>query len=270
MKKMFVLVIIAFVTLTHVSCRQEVDPWQPLFNGEDLSNWDKYLGSSLGADFEELAAAATEEGVFSVVEDGEDKVIRISGEINGSLATRASFENYHLRVVFRWGDKVYSRRNSGLLYHSFGELGVAFDTWMPNIEFQMMHTNLGDTYLMENTTTETPVILNEEDERFYFTPGADKFTFGEHASGRLIRKSADYENPLGEWNTIELYCFGDTAVHVVNGETVMVNYRTGVYEDGVISPLVSGKIQIQSEGAELFVKSIAIRPIIALPEEILP
>jgi hypothetical protein len=70
-------------------------------------------------------------------------VIRISGEINGSLATRESFENYHLRLVFKWGEDVYSRRNSGLLYHSFGDFGTAIGTWMPNIEFQINASESG-------------------------------------------------------------------------------------------------------------------------------
>jgi hypothetical protein len=94
--------------------------------------------------------------------------------------------------------------------------------------------------------------------------------FGEHANGRLIRKSHDTEKPLGQWNVVELYCYGRTAIHVVNGETVMVNYNTGTYENGVVQPLTSGKIQIQSEGAELFVKSVDVRPITRLPAELLP
>lgn len=271
MKKVFLFVLVAAVASIHYSCQQpEEESWRALFNGQDLSDWDMYLGSSLGADFDELAAAATKEGVFSVVDDNGTNVIRISGEINGSLATRESFENYHLRLVFRWGDEVYSRRNSGLLYHSFGDFGVAFGTWMPNIELQMMHQNLGDTYLMANTSVTTPVVKNEETGQFHFMPGAEQLVFGEHANGRMIRKGSDAENPLGEWNTIDLYCYGTTAVHVINGETVKVNYNTGAYQDGVVSPLSAGKIQIQSEGAELFVKSVEVRPIDGLPDDIMP
>ncbi|TVQ88619.1 MAG: DUF1080 domain-containing protein, partial [Bacteroidetes bacterium] len=105
---------------------------------------------------------------------------------------------------------------------------------------------------------------------FVYTPGADALIFGEHANGRMIRKGSDQENPLGEWNTIELFTFGRTAVHVVNGQTVMVNTNTGINENGVINPLVSGKIQIQSEGAEFFIKSIKIKPITKLPADLLP
>ena len=257
------------ILLTMASCKQEPE-FRALFNGENLDNWDRYLGSSLGADFDSLAQAATVDGVFSVVELDGEKLIRISGEINGSLATQEAFENYHLRLVYRWGDVVYSRRNSGLLYHSFGDFGVAFGTWMPNIECQLMHQNLGDTYLMANTTCETAAEKNEESGQFVFTPGADLLPFGEYANGRMIRKRVDAENALGDWNTVDLYCYGTTAVHVVNGVTVMVNNNTGTYVDGEVIPLSSGKIQLQSEGAELFVRSIEVKPIAAIPAEVLP
>ena len=264
----FILLVISTL-LVITACRRE-PAWEPLFNGENLDNWDKYLGSSLGPEWDDLAEAATAEEVFSVVKENGVNVIRISGEINGSLATRESFENYHLRLVFKWGDNVYSRRNSGLLYHSFGDFGTAFGTWMPNIEFQMMHQNLGDTYLMENTTCETEVEFDEERDEFVYTPGAQALTFGEHANGRLIRKSFDNEAPLGQWNTLDLYCIGRTAVHIVNEMTLMENNNTGAYEDGEILPLSSGKIQIQSEGAELFIRSIDIRPIREIPSALLP
>ena len=270
-KSIQLLTTLMIVALIGFSCQtKEKETWQQLFNGKDLANWDMFLGSSLGSEWDSLAAAATNEKVFSLVDLNGEKIIRISGEINGSLATKESFSNYHLQLVFKWGETVYSRRNSGLLYHSFGPFGAAFGTWMANIECQLMHDNLGDTYLMNNTTCETAAVRNEENNQFYFTPGAEPVQFGEHANGRMIRKSADAEKPLGEWNTVDLYCFGTTAVHVVNGVTVMVNQNTGTYADGVISPLSEGKIQIQSEGGELFVKKVAIRPITELPKEILP
>ncbi len=265
----FLYPFLAILLFISTSCQRE-PAWQPLFNGEDLENWEIHLGTSLGPDFDDLAAEAVPWEVFSVVEDEGVNVIRISGEINGSLATGEAFENYHLRLVFRWGETVYSRRNSGLLYHSFGEFGTALGTWMPNIEFQMLHQNLGDTYLMANTTCETAVTRDQETNDYIYTPGGEVLEFGEHAHGRMIRKNIDNENPLGQWNTIDLYCMGRTAVHVVNGITVMHNNNTGTYENGTVQPLSSGKIQIQSEGAELFVRSIDIRPIRDIPAALLP
>ena len=270
MKPPFLLLtLLSVLSVLLLSCNRK-EEWKDLFNGEDLRNWDMHTGTSLGSDFDSLAAVATIDKVFSVIETNGEKVIRISGEINGALATKESFENYHLKLVFRWGDKVYSRQNSGLLYHSFGDFGQALGTWMPNIEFQLMHQNLGDTYLMANTCCETSAVSDDDRNMFFFTPGAVSVAFGEHASGRSIKKSQDAEKPVGEWNTVDLYCFGTTSVHVVNGITVMVNNNTGVYENGAITPLKAGKIQIQSEGAEFYIKSIAVRPIKQLPDSILP
>ncbi len=136
-----------------LSCREEKG-WQPLFNGQNLDNWDKFVGTPLKGQ-DSLAKLTTPENLFSIVEENGMKLIHISGTANGSLATKVPFENYHLKLVFKWGDKVYSSRNSGLLYHSFGDFGAALGTWMTNMECQMMHDNLGDTYLMNNTVCTT-------------------------------------------------------------------------------------------------------------------
>ncbi len=265
MKKRYSLFLWAIFLIFFTACQTEV-PWQPLFNGENLENWDKYLGSPLDG-HDSLAQAATVEKVFSVVEQNGENLIRISGEINGSLATRDTFSNYHLQLVFKWGEEVYSRRNSGLLYHSFGDFGEALDTWMVNIECQLMHEKLGDTYLMNNTYCETAV--EEVEDGFRYAKDGEMMKFSKEHNGPGIMKMKDVENPLGEWNTVDLYTIGRTAVHVVNGETVMVNKNTGVMENGNIVPLTSGKIQLQSEGAELFIKTIQVKPIDEIPETIL-
>ncbi|MDP2887991.1 MAG: DUF1080 domain-containing protein, partial [Bacteroidota bacterium] len=124
-----------------------------LFNGKNLKNWDIFLGSPITG-FEDLAKKATPASTYSIVEMDGIKVIHISGDIFASLATKAEYADYHLRLEFKWGEKVYGKRNSGLLYHSYGSFGAAFGTWMANIEHQLMHENLGDTYLMANTYCE--------------------------------------------------------------------------------------------------------------------
>jgi hypothetical protein len=266
-KKGLLFPFMIIVLLLH-SCEKE-GQWISLFNGQNLDNWDKYIGSPLKG-MDSLARKATTENVFSVVNENGTGLIRIAGYVNGSLATKEKFGNYHLRMVFRWGDSVYATRNSGLLYQSTGNFGEALGTWMTNIEFQLMHGNMGDTYLMNNTTCESEVLQNDTTSKFTYTPGEPSLLFGEQANGRSVKKSADFENPPGEWNSVELFCVGSTAVHVVNGIAVMLNRNTGLFENGEIQPLTSGKIQIQSEGAELYIKSIEIRPIRKIPEEIIP
>jgi hypothetical protein len=264
MQKLNLIIFIVLFLAAFSSCTKE-QPWQPLFNGENLDNWDKHPGTPLKG-FDSLAQTATIDKVFSVTEENGEKLIRISGEINGSLATRDTFSNYHLQLVFKWGDEVFTARNSGLLYHSFGPFGEALGTWMVNIECQLMHERMGDTYLMNNTYCETSV--DEVEEGFRFSKEGEVRKFSREHNGQGIRKALDAENPIGEWNTIDLYCFGRTSVHVVNGKTVMVNNNTGRVEGGSVLPLSGGKIQLQSEGGELFIKTIEIRPLSKLPEEL--
>jgi hypothetical protein len=268
MKNIRLTFIIFCLSLIFLSCEKE-KPWQSLFNGQNFENWDKFIGTPLKG-FDSLAQLATVENIFTVVDDHGTKLIRIAGSVNASLATKESFGNYHLKLVFKWGEKVYTTRNSGLLYHGSGDFGVAFGTWMACIECQLMHENLGDTYLMGNRVCSAASMKNDSTGKFTFSPGAGLSEFGELFNGRSVKKRVDAEKPLGEWNTVELYSLGETTVHVVNGVTVMVNQKTGLNENGVVKPLTSGKIQLQSEGGELFVKSVEITPITKIPPEILP
>jgi hypothetical protein len=267
MKRISIISIYFCLFLFLISCQKQ-PAWQALFNGQNLDNWDKYIGTPLKGQ-DSLFNLATLENVFSVVDVNGEKLIKISGTVNGSLATKESLQNYHLKLVFKWGEVVYTTRNSGLLYHSFGDFGAAIGTWMTNIECQLMHDNLGDTYLMNNTLCESAA-KPDSTGKFFFTPGAEPLKFGDGLSGKSVKKLQDAEKPLGEWNTVELYSLGETTVHVVNGVTVMVNQKTGINENGVTKPLTSGKIQLQSEGGELFIKSIEFCSIDKLPEEILP
>jgi hypothetical protein len=56
---------------------------------------------------------------------------------------------------------------------------------------------------------------------------------------------------------------------VVNGKVNMINYNSGKIENGEVIPLSKGKIQIQSEGGELYVKSLKLNPIKEIPAELL-
>jgi hypothetical protein len=82
---------------------------------------------------------------------------------------------------------------------------------------------------------------------------------GKRENGRVIR-TADFEKPRGEWNTVEVVCFGDRITNIVNGR--VVNHATNVSrgKDGTGGPLNHGKISFQSEGAEVFYRNIVIRP----------
>jgi hypothetical protein len=56
----------------------------------------------------------------------------------------------------------------------------------------------------------------------------------------------------------------------VNGTVTVVNCNSGrIEKDGIVLPLSKGRIQIQSEGGELFIKSITLEKIDRIPAEFL-
>lgn len=90
-----------------------------------------------------------------------------------------------------------------------------------------------------------------------------------HSVARRIWKDPDNEKPSGEWNVVEFLCVGQTSVHVVNGKVNMVltglRHKVGNHE----VPLTKGRIQIQSESAEIYWRRIEVRPIPEIPKRLL-
>jgi hypothetical protein len=92
---------------------------------------------------------------------------------------------------------------------------------------------------------------------FSQVPGSD---------GRCV-KQPDTEKPNGEWNTVELVCLGADSIHIVNGKVVMRLHNPRRIDGPAPVPVTSGPIILQSEGAEIFYRDIAWRPITAIPTE---
>ena len=155
------------------------------------------------------------------------------------------------------------------MYHSVGKYGADYGAWMRSQEFQVEEGNCGDYWGVAGGFEDVPANkLN--DSEYVYSPDAQLLTFRDKTTvGRHCIKKGDAENATGEWNTLDLYCHGDTSVHVVNGKVMMVLYHSRQWDNGVASPLVKGKLQIQSEGAEVYYKKIRIQPVNAIPSGLL-
>jgi hypothetical protein len=195
-----------------------------LFTGKDLAGWYTYIPHKDKTD-----PRSDPKGVFRV----EDGVIHVSGEEFGCLLTNDEFENYHLVVEFKWGEKKWpprdqptTRRDSGILMHCVGPDKV----WPKSIECQIQEHDCGD---------------------FYMVGGTSLVVDGKVNKGRAV-KTKDAEKPNGEWNTIEVVCDGDKITNIVNGQ--VVNEGTG-------ASVTRGKILLQSEGAEVFYGKLQLRPL---------
>jgi Domain of Unknown Function (DUF1080) len=255
------------------------ETWKSLFNSKDLSGWDTYLGPGFDSAGNKrngppVGLNTDPRHVFSVVEENGEKVIRISGEEFGAISTIGEYENFHLQLTFKWGaltwpPKKNKKKDSGLLYHSVGPYGADYGAWMRSQEFQIEQGNCGDYWGVAGGMEDITVI-KKSDSEYVYNPAGSLLTFSANSkSGRRCIKGLDGENPTGEWNTIDLYCHGDTSVHVVNGKRMMVLFHSGQWADGKRLPLTKGKLQIQSEGAEVFYKNVRIRPLSEIPVHLL-
>ena len=70
-----------------------------------------------------------------------------------------------------------------------------------------------------------------------------------------------------EVSTRELIAFGEDAIHIVNGKVVMRLHGPMRIDGDLPASVTAGQIILQSEGAEVFYRDIAIRPITAIPPE---
>ena len=260
-----------------LSCKEKEQPSISLFNGKDLNGWDTYLGpafDTLTSKFDSLSAKGLNndpDKVFTVVQEDGESALRISGNGFGGIATKDEFENYHLTLQFKWGhQKFHNRkdkpRDSGVLYHAVGAFDAGYGNWMCSQEFQVQEGDCGDFWSIAGSTVDIRAVGHEV-EQYVYDPTADFVTFSYTSpAGKRCRKKPDGEKPTGEWNTIDIYCVGDSSVHIINDVVVMRLYNFRRPENGKEIPMTKGKIELQTEGAEVFYRHIQLQPILKFPE----
>lgn len=263
MKKVLLISLLLIFSITAFSQSQSENGVKnkiTLFNGENLDGWYKFV-QNRGRDNDP-------KNVFTV----QDGMIRISGEEWGGITTNEEFENYRLIVEFEWGGKTFAprlenARDSGILLHSIGEDGASDGIWMHSIECQLIEGGTGDFIVVgdgsKNFSITSPVASQKQGSSYLFQPGGELATIN---GGRInwygrdpgwkdvidFRGSQDVEKPVGKWNKVECVVEGDEITIYLNGK--LVNHATSVKPS-------KGRIQIQSEGAEIFFRKVELRPL---------
>jgi hypothetical protein len=140
----------------------------------------------------------------------------------GYMRTKESYADYKLHVEWRWPREA---TNSGVFIHYVPRDSVSFK-W---IECQLGAGNAGD-FICERGI--------DMDERINKSKGGVK---------KLAESS---EKKVGEWNTMEVICLGNSVEVYVNG--VLQNKGTNVN-------VGSGAIGLQVEGKEIEFRNVYIR-----------
>ncbi|RFZ82938.1 DUF1080 domain-containing protein [Mucilaginibacter terrenus] len=261
---------------------QPASEWTPLLD-KTLSSWEIYqsfyhkLGykgqaptDENGKLIEPIGYNKNQANVFSVDMVSGEPVLHVTGEIYGCVFTKQEFENYHLRLKYKWGEKkwvprIYELKDSGLLYHSQGPAGVEYwRSWMLSQEFQIIEHSPGDYWSQASSQADIHAV---KDSSYRFDTKGPLTSFGGATGhGGFCQAGTDMDK-VGEWNQIDLITYGDKSLQIVNGK--VVNALSGSrYKDGdVLKPLIKGKLQLQSEAAEIYYKDIQIKSIKGIPAE---
>jgi len=234
-----------------------------LFNGRDLTGLYVYM-QGIGYD--------DPDHVFTV----QDGMLHVSGNGLGGLCTKQAYRDYRMVCEFKWGTQTWGRRkeaarDSGVLVHCTGPDGAYSGVWMASIEAQIIEGGVGDFIVVPGKDAEgkpiplslTAHVVQDRDGESVWRPDGVEKTF---TSGRInwsgrdpdwqdklgFRGEHDIEAPLGQWNRMEVICRGDQITIMLNG--VVVNH-------GYHAIPSAGKLTIQTELAEIFIRRWELHPL---------
>ena len=136
-------------------------------------------------------------------------------------------------VEFKWGQQKYPPRENVVRDNGICYYVVPTDkVWPRSVECQIQEGDCGDFWLIDSVTAIVDGIQQ----------GPTKNT--------RVKKKLDNEKPSGEWNRVEVIAIKGKCTHIVNGVTVA---------EATNVSLRSGRILIQSEGAETYYRKIEIK-----------
>ena len=184
-----------------------------LFNGKDFSGWTFCMRDN-----------AEPSKTWSV----SNGVLHCTGRPNGYARTAQSYRDYKLTVEWRYVKVAPQADNTGIFVH----VQPPDRVWPKCIECQGQYGHQGDLILV----------------------GGAAFKGQEPAATFRIVRSAEpaNEKPVGEWNTYEIVCAGDTLKVSVNGK--LMNEAAGC-------SVAAGAIAIQSEGGDFEVRKVFLEPV---------
>ncbi|MFK5923916.1 MAG: DUF1080 domain-containing protein [Verrucomicrobiota bacterium] len=212
------------------------------------------------------------------IEDGQLHVI---GKGFGYIRTNKKYKDYHLVMEYKWGEHTWKpredrARDCGLLVHGHGADGSLADTWMSSVEAQLIEGGSGDVLVLQGKDSEgklipsslTSEVIKDRDGEDIWKKGGVAKAFPEAgkqnqrinwrdrdpdwADVKGYRGAKDIENPVGEWNRMEVICKGGNMDVYINGELV---------NSGTKAMPAEGFICLQTESAECWLRRFELWPL---------
>lgn len=248
-----------------------------LFNGKDLDGLYTWLKDAKYQDPRK---------VFTV----EDGMLHISGDGMGYICTKQRYKDYHLVVEYRWGDRTWLWRKArakdcGVIVHCAEPDGSYDGIFMAGVEAQITEGGTGDLWVVPGKRANgiaIPVSLTVEttkdrNGKIVWQKGGQPVTvkprtnmpecigwFGKDPDWKDLlgfRGQRDIESPGKAWTRLDVICDGRHIIYRVNG--IQAN-------EGFDAEPSSGKILIQTEAAEAYIRRFELQPLNDEPLAVAP
>jgi len=175
-----------------------------------------------------------EPGGPSKVFSQQDGMVVVNGSKYGFLATKANYSNYRLVVEYKWDPKS-AGHDSGVFVHCVIPDKGPVRALEVNLVNGTKSGNTGEIWLLDGPNAKLTV------------DGTAKLKGGIPTKDRK-----NYENPLGEWNILEVVCAGGKVQTKVNGHVTLV---------GTDAEPKAGKICLQSNKGTIYFRSMDLLPL---------
>jgi hypothetical protein len=235
-----------------------------LFNGKNLDGLYTWLQDTKYKDPRK---------VFTV----ENGMLHISGDGMGYICTKRAYKDYHLVMEYRWGGRTWqtrktAARDTGVIVHCVEPDGSFGGVFMGGIEAQIIEGGTGDLLVVQGKRADgsnIPISLTAETTKgrgaaIVWKKGGQRITldhfarvdwFGRDPAWKDVidfRGPRDVDSPGQQWTRLDVICDGGHLVYRVNG--------TLANEAFEVLP-AAGKILIQSELAEVYVRKFELLPL---------
>jgi len=210
-------------------------------------------------------------------------VLHFTGDGNGYVCTEKRYQDFHLVVEYRWGERTYGdrktlARSSGVFLHGNSPDGAYDGQYMAGLECQIIEGGTGDFELLPGKHadgSEIPrsvsIIVETAEHRDYagqpvWKKGGKRIALADRHGYRVswfnhdlkwknvtgYQPKNDLASPGKQWTRLDIISDGDHVMYYVNG--VLANEAFDVTPS-------SGKISLQVEGAEMDFRRFELHPL---------
>lgn len=214
-----------------LSSKEKNDGWQLLFDGKTTDGWHTYGKQN-----------AT--GRWKIGDGAIYLNIDAKGDDRGDLVTNDEFENFDLKMDW----KISEKGNSGIIFYLQDDKSKYPNTYNTGMEMQVLDDG-------------TPTRLGHADAKIYTHRAGDLYD---------ILASTSEENPLGEWNHVEIKSVNGKLDFYMNGKHTLSTNLWDANWNKMISiskfkdmpgfgTFKKGKISLQDHGDQVWYKNIRIK-----------